>query len=85
MADDISTDEILSAEAKVLPHRSNIQRTDDFSLEPIDPTYLERARAVRDSDGHAVIPGKNYGQGSPVNTQLSPEPRQLSGPAARLR
>jgi aconitate hydratase len=64
MADDISTDEILPAGAKVLPYRSNIQKIDDFSFERIDPTYLERARAVRESEGHAVIAGKNYGQGS---------------------
>jgi aconitate hydratase len=64
MADDISTDEILPAGAKVLPYRSNVQKIDDFSFERIDPTYLERARAARKSDGHAVIAGKNYGQGS---------------------
>lgn len=64
MADDVSTDEILPAGAKVLPYRSNIQKIDDFSFERIDPTYLERARAVRKTDGHAVIAGKNYGQGS---------------------
>jgi aconitate hydratase len=64
MADDISTDEILPAGAKVLPYRSNIQKIDDFSFERIDPTYLNRARAVRESDGHSVIAGKNYGQGS---------------------
>lgn len=64
MADDVSTDEILPAGAKVLPYRSNIQKIDDFSFQRIDPAYLERARAVRESDGHAVIAGKNYGQGS---------------------
>jgi aconitate hydratase len=64
MADDISTDEILPAGAKVLPYRSNIQKIDDFSFERIDPTYLERARAVRKTDGHVIIAGKNYGQGS---------------------
>jgi aconitate hydratase len=64
MADDISTDEILPAGAKVLPYRSNVKKIDDFSFERIDRTYLERARAVRKSSGHAVIAGKNYGQGS---------------------
>jgi aconitate hydratase len=64
MADDVSTDEILPAGAKVLPYRSNIQKIDDFSFERIDPTYLDRARAVRKAEGHAVIAGKNYGQGS---------------------
>ena len=64
MDDDVSTDEILPAGAKVLPYRSNIQKIDDFSFQRIDQTYLERARAVRLTSGHAVIAGKNYGQGS---------------------
>jgi aconitate hydratase len=64
MGNDVSTDEILPAGAKVLPYRSNIQKIDDFSFERIDPTYLERARTVRRTTGHAVIAGKNYGQGS---------------------
>jgi aconitate hydratase len=64
MGDDISTDEILPAGAKVLPYRSNIQKIDDFSFQRIDPSYLQRARAVRKTTGHAVIAGKNYGQGS---------------------
>jgi aconitate hydratase len=64
MGDDISTDEILPAGARVLPFRSNIQKIDDFSFERIDPSYLERARAVRRTTGHAVIAGENYGQGS---------------------
>ena len=64
MGDDVSTDEILPAGAKVLPYRSNIQKIDDFSFERIDATYLERARAVRRTTEHAVIAGGNYGQGS---------------------
>ena len=64
MGDDISTDEIMPAGAKVLPYRSNIQKIDDFSFERVDRSYLERARAVRQSTGHSVVAGKNYGQGS---------------------
>jgi aconitate hydratase len=64
MGDNVSTDEILPAGAKVLPYRSNIQKIDDFSFERIDKTYLARARAVRGRGGHAVIAGSNYGQGS---------------------
>jgi aconitate hydratase len=64
MGDDISTDEILPAGAKVLPYRSNIQKIDDFTFQRIDPDYLERARAVRGTTGHAVVAGNNYGQGS---------------------
>jgi aconitate hydratase len=64
MDDNVSTDEIMPAGAKVLPHRSNIQKIEEFSFARIDPTYLARARAVRDRSGHAVIAGRNYGQGS---------------------
>jgi len=63
MADDISTDEILAGGARVLPHRSNIQKIAEFSFEPIDKSYVEKARAAQKT-GHAVIGGKNYGQGS---------------------
>jgi predicted aconitate hydratase len=63
MADDISTDEILAGGARVLPHRSNIQKIAEFSFEPIDPSYVQRARSAQKT-GHAVIGGNNYGQGS---------------------
>ena len=64
MRDDVSTDEIMPAGAKVLPYRSNIQQIEEFSFERIDSNYVERARAVRERGGHAVIAGSNYGQGS---------------------
>jgi aconitate hydratase len=62
--DDISTDEILPAGARVLPFRSNIQRIAKFAFEQIDESYYDRATASREAGGHAVIGGKNYGQGS---------------------
>ena len=64
MPDDVSTDEIMPAGAKVLPYRSNLQKIAEFSFERIDPTYVDRARAIARRAGHAVIAGKNYGQGS---------------------
>ena len=64
MGDDVSTDEILPAGAKVLPYRSNIQKIEDFAFERIDSAYVEHARAVRGTTGHAVVAGRNYGQGS---------------------
>jgi aconitate hydratase len=64
MGDNVSTDEILPAGAKVLPYRSNIQKIEDFAFERVDATYVERARAVRGTSGHAVVAGLNYGQGS---------------------
>jgi aconitate hydratase len=64
MGDNVSTDEILPAGAKVLPYRSNIQKIEDFAFERFDSTYVERARAVRETTGHAVVAARNYGQGS---------------------
>jgi aconitate hydratase len=57
MGDDVSTDEIMPAGAKVLPYRSNIQKIEEFSFERFDSNYVERARAVREQRGHAVIAG----------------------------
>jgi aconitate hydratase len=62
--DDVSTDEILPAGARVLPYRSNIPAISQFAFEMIDETYPDRALEVRERGGHAVVAGENYGQGS---------------------
>jgi predicted aconitate hydratase len=64
VGDDISTDEIMPAGARVLPFRSNIPRISEFVFEGVDPAYVKRAREQRESGGHAIIGGDNYGQGS---------------------
>jgi aconitate hydratase len=65
LEDDVSTDEIMPAGARVLPYRSNIPGIADFCFEPIDERYPERAqRALQSGDGHAIAAGENYGQGS---------------------
>ena len=64
VADDISTDEIMPAGARILPFRSNIPAISRFCFEAIDPTYAERADEVRQNGGHAIVGGDNYGQGS---------------------
>ncbi|HWC21029.1 MAG TPA: aconitate hydratase [Flexivirga sp.] len=64
VGDDISTDEILPAGAKVLPYRSNIPKISDFVYEAVDPEYVERVTALRDDGGHIIVGGENYGQGS---------------------
>jgi len=64
LGDDISTDEILPAGAEVLPYRSNIPEIAGFVFRDIDSSYPETARAKRQSDGHAIAAGENYGQGS---------------------
>lgn len=64
MQDNISTDEILPAGARVLPYRSNIPAISQFAFEQIDEHYEERALDVREAGGHAIVGGENYGQGS---------------------
>ena len=64
VGDDISTDEILPAGARVLPYRSNIPKISEFTYEIIDPTYAKRAMEQKKQSGHVIIGGENYGQGS---------------------
>lgn len=64
VGEDISTDEILPAGAQALPYRSNIPRISRFVFAPLDPHYVERAEQVQNHQGHAVVGGENYGQGS---------------------
>ena len=62
VGDNISTDEILPAGARVLPLRSNIPAISEFVFSQIDPDYAHRAAAA---DGpHIIVAGDNYGQGS---------------------
>jgi aconitate hydratase len=62
--DNISTDEIMPAGARVLPYRSNIPKISEFAFEIIDATYANRALAQKGQGNHAIIGGQNYGQGS---------------------
>lgn len=61
--DNISTDEILPAGAKVLPFRSNIPEISKFTFAQLDETYYTRAMKHQ-KEGHFIIAGSNYGQGS---------------------
>ncbi|HEX7354479.1 MAG TPA: aconitate hydratase [Mycobacteriales bacterium] len=62
VGDNISTDEILPAGARVLPLRSNIPAISQFVFTQVDREYAGR---VADQDGpHAIVAGENYGQGS---------------------
>lgn len=63
VGDDISTDEIMPAGARILPYRSNIPEISKFVFEQVDETYYERAMASREQ-GHLIVGGENYGQGS---------------------
>jgi aconitate hydratase len=62
VGDNISTDEILPAGARVLPLRSNIPEIAKFVFSQVDDEYAAR---VAEQDGpHVVVAGENYGQGS---------------------
>jgi aconitate hydratase len=61
VGDDVSTDEIMPAGARVLPYRSNVPAMSTYAFEPIDNTYSARAQTT---DDHFIVAGSNYGQGS---------------------
>lgn len=63
--DDITTDHIMPAGAKILPYRSNIPYLSKFCFSVIDESFAERAKDVAEKTGGCVIVGGvNYGQGS---------------------
>jgi aconitate hydratase len=63
VGDNISTDEIMPAGAKVLPFRSNIPEISKFTFAQIDDSYYDRAIQYRQT-GSLIVGGANYGQGS---------------------
>ncbi len=64
VGDNISTDEIMPAGARVLPYRSNIPKISEYVFENIDPTYDRRALERTPPGSHTILAGDNYGQGS---------------------
>jgi aconitate hydratase len=62
--DDISTDEILPAGTRAMPFWSSVTGMSEYAFEGCDPSYPERAEEIRETGGHAVVGGRNYGQGS---------------------
>ena len=61
VGDDISTDHIMPAGAKILPLRSNIPEISKYVFEIVDPDFSKRAL---EKNGGFIIGGENYGQGS---------------------
>ena len=61
VGDNITTDDIMPAGAKILPLRSNIPAISEYVFSKVDPTFPGRARS---SGGGVVLGGNNYGQGS---------------------
>ncbi len=61
VGDNITTDHIMPAGAKILPYRSNIPFLSQFCFQVCDETFAERAKAAGDG---IIVGGSNYGQGS---------------------
>ena len=59
--DNITTDHIMPAGAKILPYRSNIPYLSQFCFGVCDKSFPERAKAAGKS---IIVGGANYGQGS---------------------
>jgi aconitate hydratase len=63
VGDNVSTDEIMPAGSRVLPFRSNIPAISQFVFAQVDESYYDRAMVYQEQ-GHFVVGGHNYGQGS---------------------
>ncbi|MBQ5800998.1 MAG: aconitate hydratase [Clostridia bacterium] len=61
VGDNITTDHIMPAGAKILPYRSNIPYLSQFCFGVCDKSFPERAKAAGKG---FVVGGANYGQGS---------------------
>ncbi len=61
VGDNITTDHIMPAGAKILPLRSNIPAISEYVFSAIDPSFAERAKS---KGGGIVVGAANYGQGS---------------------
>ncbi|MCK5185464.1 MAG: aconitate hydratase, partial [Candidatus Heimdallarchaeota archaeon] len=65
--DDITTDDIMMAGAKVLPLRSNIPAISQYVFNPIDEWFVIQAKKLNPNNKRRVfivVGGNNYGQGS---------------------
>ncbi|SFH02489.1 aconitase [Desulfotomaculum arcticum] len=61
VGDNITTDHIMPAGAKVLPLRSNIPAMAEHVFAPVDPSFVQRAKEAKVG---IILGGDNYGQGS---------------------
>ena len=61
VGDNITTDHIMPAGAKILPYRSNVPKLSEFCFTVCDKDFPQRARSL---GGGIIVGGINYGQGS---------------------
>ncbi len=61
VGDNITTDDISPAGAKILPLRSNLPAISEYVFQRVDPEFVQRAKQW---GGGFIVGGANYGQGS---------------------
>ena len=61
VGDNITTDHIMPAGAKVLPYRSNIEKISEFVFRDVQEGFKAHCRKA---GGGVIVAGENYGQGS---------------------
>ena len=61
VGDNITTDHIMPAGAKILPYRSNVPKLSEFCFTVCDKDFPDRAKT---KGGGVILGGQNYGQGS---------------------
>ena len=64
--DNITTDDIMPSDSRLLPFRSNVPHLANFCFEKIDENFATRAKDAQAGTlgGGIIIGGENYGQGS---------------------
>jgi aconitate hydratase len=73
LGDNVSTDEIMPAGAEGMSLWSSLPGMAEHTFRPVDHSYVQRAR---DTGDHAIMGGRNYGQGS-SREQAALAPRAL--------
>ena len=61
LGDNVTTDDIMPAGAKILPLRSNIPAISDYAFHKVDAQFASKAKVLKQS---IIVAGHNYGQGS---------------------
>jgi len=64
--DNITTDDIMPSDSRLLPYRSNIPYLANYCFEKTDPGFAARAAEAKKGPykGSIIVGGDNYGQGS---------------------
>ncbi|MCI8283855.1 MAG: aconitate hydratase, partial [Firmicutes bacterium] len=59
--DNITTDDIMPSDSRILPYRSNVPHLSNYCFENIDKEFPQRCK---EAGNGVVVGGENYGQGS---------------------